>query len=222
MRCIGLMPEVPNSSQTSVNAKTQAIIFVVDDEPAVRHSLQSLLTSDGWRVQIYADGRSFLKAIATDQLGCVVLDMKLPDMDGLAIYEEMQKRELSLPVLFYSGLGTVRTATAAMKRGAVDFIEKDDGPQHLLDAISKAVDRHCALRARHTQSRQIRHMLDSLTPRENEVLALVMEGKTSREIANQLHRSEKTIQLHRANIMKKFNVRRVVDLINMVTAAQEE
>ncbi len=216
------MPEVSQSTQTSDRFKNQATIYVVDDEPAVRHSLQSLINSDGWHVQIYADGRSFLKAVTTDALGCVVLDMKLPDLDGLAVYEEMQKRQLTLPVLFYSGLGTVRTATAAMKRGAVDFIEKSDGPQSLLDAITQAVDRHDRLRARVDQSRQVQLMLDSLTPRENEVLALVMEGKTSREIAQQLHRSEKTIQLHRANIMKKFNVRRVVDLINLVTAAQED
>ncbi len=216
------MPEVSHSSPTSDRFKNQATIFVVDDEPAVRHSLQSLISSDGWHVQIYADGQSFLKAITTETLGCVVLDMKLPDMDGFAVHEEMQKRQLTLPVLFYSGLGTVRSATTAMKRGAVDFLEKSDGPQSLLDAITQAVDRHDKLRVREDQSRQVHQMLDTLTPRENEVLALVMEGKTSREIAQQLHRSEKTIQLHRANIMKKFNVRRVVDLINLVTAAQED
>jgi FixJ family two-component response regulator len=147
--------------------------------------------------------------------------MRLPGMDGLAVHAEMKKRKVTLPVLFYTGFGTVRAATTAMKRGAVDFLEKCDGPQSLLESVHEAISQHNQVMTRHRQIREVQNMLATLTPRENEVLALVMEGQTSREIATQLHRSEKTIQLHRANIMKKFNVRRVVDLINLVKAAQE-
>lgn len=215
------MPEVQNPSRLSDLTNNQVTVYVVDDEPAIRHSLQNLFSSEGWRVQAYEDGTSFLNAVTSERLGCVVMDMKLPGMDGLAVYAEMKKRSVTLPVLFYSGFGTVRVATTAMKNGAVDFVEKSDSPQTLINSIRDAIDQHTQVIKRNSQVTQVRRMLDTLTPREHEVLNLVMEGQTSREIATELHRSEKTIQLHRANIMKKFNVRRVVDLINLVTAAQE-
>tara|TARA_Y100000589_G_scaffold323180_1_gene357334 strand:- start:896 stop:1636 length:741 start_codon:yes stop_codon:yes gene_type:complete len=217
----GLMPQVHNQTKMSDSHYNQATVYVVDDEPTVRQSLQSLCTSEGWQVKVYADGTSFLNAVSTDNLGCVVLDMKLPGMDGLQVHEEMIKRRVTLPVLFYTGFGTVQTATTAMKHGALDFLEKNQSPDHLIDSIRNAIDKHNHVIAHQRQAQQVRQMLDSLTPRESEVLTLVMEGQTSREIATQLHRSEKTIQLHRANIMKKFNVRRVVDLINLVTTAEE-
>lgn len=216
------MSETQPQSNRIDTTTTQATVYVIDDEPIVRHSLQNLFASEGWQVQVFEDGTSFLNALAIEKLGCVVLDMKLPGMDGLAVHAEMKKRRMTLPVLFYTGFGTVRTATTAMKHGAVDFLEKSDGPQSLIQSIHKAIHQHNQIIARHRQVREVREMLSTLTPRENEVLTLVMEGQTSREIATELHRSEKTIQLHRANIMKKFNVRRVVDLINLVIAAQEE
>ena len=215
------MPEVQNQSRPSESKYNRAIVYVVDDESAVRHSLKNLFSSEGWHVQTYENGDAFLNELTVDRLGCVVMDIKLPGMDGFQVYAEMKKRCVTLPVLFYTGFGTVKTATTAMKRGAVDFLEKSDNPQSLLDSIRHAIDQHTHVIKRQGQVFEVRKMLDSLTPREHEVLSLVMEGQTSREIATQLHRSEKTIQLHRANIMKKFNVRRVVDLINLVATTVE-
>lgn len=211
---------LPLTNRTTMSP-SEATVYVVDDEPRVRQSLQTLFASEGWQVQVFEDGNSFLDAVPKDSLGCVVLDVKLPGMDGHAVHAEMLKRHVSLPVVFYTACGTVRDATQAMKRGAVDFMEKSDGPEYLIDSVQQALVKHNQAIERIRQVRQIQDMLATLTPRENEVLTLVMEGQTSREIANQLHRSEKTIQLHRANIMKKFNVRRVVDLINLVMASRE-
>lgn len=205
---------------TDVNPAA-ATIHIVDDEPMVRHSLQGLFVSEGWRVRVYKDGNEFLNALKNNHLGCVVLDIKLPGMDGMAVYTEMKQRKMNMPVLFYTGFGTVRDATLAMKNGACDFLEKCDGPQQLIRSIRNAIDQHCHQMNRLKQVNHVQAMIQTLTPRESEVLSLVMEGQTSREIANTLHRSEKTIQLHRANIMKKFNVRRVVDLINLVLGVQE-
>ena len=215
------MTELQSQGSYTEANPAMATIHIVDDEPMVRHSLQDLFASEGWRVRVYKDGSEFLSSLTNNHLGCVVLDIKLPGMDGMAVYSEMKRREMNLPVLLYTGFGTVRDATLAMKNGAADFLEKCDGPQQLIESIRNAIDQHGHQMCRLKQVKQIQSMIQTLTPRESEVLALVMEGQTSREIATALHRSEKTIQLHRANIMKKFNVRRVVDLINLVLGVQD-
>ncbi|MDC0663739.1 response regulator transcription factor [Marinobacter sp. SS21] len=196
-----------------------SIVYVVDDDSGMLESTQWLLESVGLTVRGYADGRQFLDAVDPDAAGCVVLDVRMPGLGGLNVQEEMQRQGLNLPIIFVSGHADVPIAVRAFKSGAFDFIEKPFNEQLLLDSVQQAMqDRRLSPQttagAPGTQA-----LLDSLTPRERDVFLPLAQGYTSREIAEQLNVSVKTIDLYRGRVMKRLGADRLPDVTGLAIAA---
>lgn len=195
-------------------------VYVVDDDSGMLESTQWLLESVGLKVQAYPDGRQFLDAVDPDAAGCVVLDVRMPGLGGLNVQEEMQRRGLTLPIIFVSGHADVPIAVRAFKSGAFDFIEKPFNEQLLLDSVQQAMQER---QADNTQplarDEAIEALLETLTPRERDVFLPLAQGYTSREIAEQLDVSVKTIDLYRARVMKRLGAERLPDVTGLAIAA---
>lgn len=194
-------------------------VHIVDDDLEARRSLALLLRVHGFESRTYASGRSFLDQVAPPGAGCAVLDLRMPRMSGLELQQEMARRGLQLPVVFVTGHGDVAAAVAAMKLGALDFIEKPYGEAEALDAIGRAL----ATADRDAQRRAIggraKVLLDLLTPREREVLELVAEGLTSEQIAGRLGIATRTVNVHRGALLDKMQARSTIDLLRLLSAA---
>ncbi len=190
-------------------------VFVVDDDAAMRASLRWLLESVGLRVETFASGRDFLERYENGQAGCLVLDLRMPDLSGLELQSELNRRAISLPVIIISGYGEVRTAVDALKAGAVDFLEKPFSEQVLLDRVWQAIKSDHAARRERAERAAFGENLRKLTPRERQVMDLVVAGKSNREIAEQLTLSPKTVEVHRAQVMKKTQAATLADLIRV-------
>ncbi len=190
-------------------------VFVVDDDAAMRASLRWLLESVGLRVETFASGRDFLERYESGQAGCLVLDLRMPDLSGLELQSELNRRAISLPVIIISGYGEVRTAVDALKAGAVDFLEKPFSEQVLLDRVWQAIKSDHAARRDRAERAAFGENLRKLTPRERQVMDLVVAGKSNREIAEQLTLSPKTVEVHRAQVMKKTQAATLADLIRV-------
>ncbi len=193
----------------------EPIVYIVDDDQGVRESLRWLVESVGFTVETYGTASGFLDAWNGDRPGCLLLDIRMPGMDGLELQERLSAEQRELPVLVITGHGDVQMAVRAMKGGALDFIEKPFNDQMLLDNVRQAVDRDCQAWRHRTEIEGIRKGLSRLTPRENEVLALVVAGKPSRQIAKELGLSEKTVEVHRTHIMSKMEADNVADLVRL-------
>jgi len=204
-----------------MNPQPQPTVFVVDDDEAVRTSLRFLVESVGLPVETFASGQEFLEAIDDEKPGCVVVDVRMPGMSGIQLQEAMEERQLRLPVIVISGHGDVATAVRAMKKGAIDFIEKPFNDQLLLDCIQRALDRDAAHRERQARHAAVVSKLQLLTPREREVLELVVKGYGNRQTAMELEISQKTVEVHRARIMKKMGAQSVAELVQMTLAATQ-
>ncbi|WP_432380578.1 response regulator transcription factor [Duganella sp. P38] len=190
-------------------------VFIVDDDPAVRDALGLLLGIRGYRTAVFGGAEAFLQGWQPAWSGCLLIDIRMSGMDGLALQQELLQRGCTIPVIIMSGHGDVGTARAAFKADAVDFLEKplDDGK--LIAAIDEALSR-----ARATQSAQQRRsrsatLLSELTPREREVMALVVEGRHNREIGPALGISVRTVEVHKARLMSKLGVDNVADLVRI-------
>lgn len=190
-------------------------VYVVDDDPAVRDSLQFLIESTGLRVLTYEHAQQFLSACDAGMAGCLVVDLRLPGMSGLDMRDEMVERGIELATIVITGHGDVPQAVRAMKSGALDFIEKPFSDQVLLDRINDAmqVDRENRGVADHLAEIQARY--DRLTPRERQVMAMVVEGKLNKQIASDLGLSHKTIEVHRAHVMDKMKAPSLASLVKM-------
>ncbi|WP_375176537.1 response regulator transcription factor [Marinobacter mobilis] len=197
----------------------EAIVYVVDDDTGMLDSTQWLLESVGLRVQGYADGRQFLDAIPESATGCVVLDVRMPGLGGLNVQEELQKRQLGLPVIFVSGHADVPIAVRAFKSGAFDFIEKPFNEQLLLDSIQQALQDSRRPATTGSRSPDAEARIATLTPRERDVFLPLAQGYASREIAEQLGVSVKTIDLYRSRVMKRLGVDRLPDVTGLAIAA---
>ena len=195
-------------------------VFVVDDDEAVRNSLQWLIQSVSINVQTFADAREFLERYNRDDPGCLVLDVRMPGMSGLELQEVLEQRGIHLPVIIITGHANVPMAVRAMKAGAAEFIEKPFRDQELLDQIQLAIERDSKNRARREAVRHIHNRLARLTPRENEVMELVVAGHSSKQIAALLEINQKTIEAHRAHVMKKMGAASVADLVREVLSAR--
>lgn len=194
-------------------------IHIVEDDPAARESLALLLRSHGFECRTYPSGPSFLDQVAPPGAGCAVLDLRLPRLSGLELQREMLRRGLTLPVVFVTGHGDVAAAVAAMKLGALDFIEKPYGEDEVLAAVRRAlasVDRAAGRRA---VAARARVLMANLTPREREVLGLVAEGLTSEQIADRLGIATRTVNVHRGALLEKMQARSTIDLIRLLAAA---
>lgn len=188
-------------------------IYVVDDDPSVRDSTEVLLKSVGFNVKAFGSAQAFLKANLQEDLGCLVLDVRMPGMSGLDLQEKLVSAKTPLPVIFITGHGTVPMSVRAMKAGAVDFLQKPFEEQDLLDAINRAVARARERKLKEDESEKLQLRLKALTSREYEVFSLLVTGMANKEIAYELGTTERTIKAHRARIMEKLNAGSLVDLV---------
>jgi two-component system, LuxR family, response regulator FixJ len=198
--------------------KPDPVVFVVDDDEAVRDSLKMLLSAAGLRVETYPSAGSFLKGYVPSHSGCLILDIRMPGMSGLALQDEMHKRRISLPILFLTGHADVPIAVRALKQGAFDFIEKPLDSQRLVLAVMNALRADAQQRVPAivpVSDAASADRIDTLSDREKEVLKYVLEGKPTREIAVALNVSVKTIEFHRARIREKLGVNSLAELFKM-------
>ena len=197
-------------------------VFVVDDDPGVGDSIRLLLRSVGLPSKIYLSANEFLAAYNHEQPGCLVLDVRMPGMSGLDLQARLQEMDSALPIIFVTAHGDVPMAVNAVKAGAVDFIQKPFRDQELLDKIQEAMEADARIRAQRMDLAEIRGRLETLTPRETEVLGLVVAGKPNKNIARTLGISQRTVEIHRARVMEKMQVRSVSLLVQLVMKAKEK
>lgn len=199
-------------------SRTEQRVFVVDDDEAMRDSLVWLVESQGFRVDAFASAETFLEAYREDMAGCLVLDVRMPGMSGLELYEKLQQMKSLLPVIFITGHGDVPMAVAALKKGAADFIEKPFNDKDMLRLIEQCLNLDREGRERRRQEMEAARRLATLTEREREVLDLIIAGKLNKQIADSLSISIKTVEVHRARVMEKMSVRSVAELVQLVVA----
>lgn len=192
-----------------------ATVFVVDDEEVVRESLHWLIESIGLCVETFASAQEFLAAYDPNVCGCLVLDVRMPGISGLELQEMLHERGHALPIIIVTGYADVPMAVRAMKNGAMEFLRKPYSDQQLLDMVQQALQNDADARAKHAGIDELRQRFASLTPRESEVLSLVVLGKASRVIAKELDISQKTVETHRTHIMKKLKARNVAQLTHL-------
>ena len=199
----------------------QPTVFVVDDDPAIRKLIERLAESVGLIVEGYASAEDFLSAFDTARPGCLVLDLELPGMSGLELQRELAARGIRTPVLFISGFADVPKALRAMKAHALDFLVKPFSNEVLLGRIQEAIQRDAQERVNRAACDTGRTMLARLTPRERQVMDLVVQGKPNKQIAVQLGLSKKTIETHRAKLMKKVGAENVADLVRIAMLSDQ-
>jgi FixJ family two-component response regulator len=197
-------------------SEPQQTIHVVDDDEAMRDSMTWLLEGEGHAVACYDSAACFLAARNDHMRGCLVLDVRMPEMSGLELHERLDALGSQLPIIFVTGHGDVPMAVSALQRGACDFIEKPFNNEELLSRIKRALELDCQLAARRQRNSAISHRLEQLTQREREVMHLVVAGKLNKQIADELDISMKTVEAHRARVMEKMGVRTLAELVKAV------
>ena len=192
-----------------------SIVYVVDDDPAVRASLRSLFASVGYAVQPFASADEFTAAPRTDAPACLVLDVRLKGRSGLEFQRDLARRDDNLPIVFISGHGDVPMSVAAMKAGAVEFLLKPFRDQDLLDAVNEGIERSRRQRDAAQAACAMRERYQTLSARERQVMELITSGLMNKQVAEQLALSEVTVNVHRAQIMQKMQARTLADLVRI-------
>lgn len=192
-----------------------AVVFVIDDDASLRGALENLLSSVGLDVRVFPSPEEFLRTQLPDAPGCILLDMRLPGMSGLAVQQELATAGIGLPVIFISGHADVPITVRAMKAGAVEFLTKPFHEQELLDAVHAAIERDVARRGEAGRAADVHARFVTLSPREREVMALVASGRANKQIAAELGVSLVTVKVHRGHVMRKMVARSVADLVRM-------
>ena len=190
-------------------------VFIVDDDSSVRDSLGLLLGLRGYRTSLFADAASFLTALRADWQGCLIVDIRMPGMNGLELQRELQDRGCALPVVVISGHGDVSSAREAFRADAIDFLEKPLDEGKLIQAIDEAFRRQSASLGSRQQQQEFSRRVDELTPREHEVMELVIAGRHNREIAAALDISPRTVEVHKARMMAKLGADNVPQLVRI-------
>jgi FixJ family two-component response regulator len=190
-----------------------ATVFVVDDDAGIRVGLERLLRSAGYRVQSFSSAQAFLEAATPDAQACLILDVNMPGLNGLELQDALAARGWAIPVVFLTGAGDIPASVRAMKRGAVDFLTKPVEDAILFAAIEQALVRGAADHRQQEEVAVVRARLETLTPREKEVMLRVITGRLNKQIAGDLGAAEKTIKVHRARVMQKMQVQSVAELV---------
>jgi FixJ family two-component response regulator len=193
----------------------QAIVFVVDDDASVREALQRLVRSAGLRVEAFASAEEFLNRPRADAPSCLLLDLRLPDLNGLDLQRRMADTNNEIPIVFITGHGDIPTTVRAMKAGAVEFLTKPLVDGDVLGSIQQAIARDRATRDQHADTAALRGRYALLTSREEEVMAWVVSGLLNKQIAGELGISEETVKVHRGQVMRKMEADSVADLVRM-------
>jgi len=204
---------VQESEQIMRTTETHSTVFLVDDDPSVRKGLARLLKSAGYLVESFASAHEFLDRIGHgDSAGCVVLEVRMPGLSGLDLQREL-KAFTPISIIFITGHGDIPMSVRAMKDGATDFLAKPIHDQDLLAAVQQAMARNAEDRVRHAALRELQQLSSALTPRELEVMALVVRGRLNKQVADELGTVEKTIKVHRARVMEKMKVTSLAELV---------
>lgn len=195
------------------------VVHIVDDDEAVRDSVKAVLGSAGYTCATYDSASAFLSHKANAS-GCALVDIRMPEMDGLTLQQEMLARGMTIPVVFMTGFADVSLAVRAMKAGAIDFVEKPCPRDILLDAVKRAAEQAKASKGRDSFATDARAKLERLTQREREVLELLVAGDANKVVAHKLAISPRTVEIHRARLMEKLQVKSLADLVRITIAAE--
>ena len=201
--------------KTNETSESQPIVFVIDDDDSMRKALTNLFRSVGLRAEVFGSAPAFLQSKPPEVPSCLVLDIRLPGPSGLDFQNELAKVNIHIPIIFVTGHGDIPMTVRAMKAGAVDFLTKPFRDQDMLDAVATAIERDWKRRKDEKVLLELRSLFASLTPREQEVLALVASGLMNKQIAAEIGLAEITVKIHRGHIMKKMGARSLADLVRM-------
>ncbi len=201
--------------------RADEIVFVVEDDESMRGALSRLIRSVGLTVETFTSGQEFLNHQLPEDPCCLVLDIRLPGLSGLQLQERLKGRGITMPIIFITGHGDVPMSVQAMKGGAVDFLQKPVNDQQLLDAVHRALSRDRKERSQRARTLAIRGRYEMLTPREQEVLSLVVSGLRNKEIAAGLGASERTVKVHRARVMEKMRAESLPHLVRLSEMLEE-
>jgi FixJ family two-component response regulator len=205
-----------------VEKTTVPTIYVVDDDDGMRRALDTLLSTVGYKTAVFSRASDFLARYTADAQGCLVLDIRMPEMSGLEVQQHLNRMGSMLPIIFITGHGDVPMAVQAMKEGAFEFIQKPFRDQELLDHINHALKQDAEHRGTAARRSDVQHRLESLTPRERQVMESIVEGNPNKVVAIDLGLSERTIEIHRAKVMEKMGARSVAHLVKLhMTLADE-
>lgn len=198
---------------------TPAVVYIVDDDAGMRESLRFLVESVGLTAHAFDSAAAFLDGFKPGSIGCAIFDVRMPGISGLDLQEQLRQRNINLPVIVVTGHADVPMAVRAMKAGAYDFIEKPFNDQVLIERVQKAIDDYGKERSVQAEKEAILAKIKTLTPRETQVMEMVVDGNANKQIAANLGLSEKTIEVHRAHVMTKLSAGNAADLIRMVLTA---
>ncbi len=201
-----------------MKSNSEQTVIIVDDDEAVRDSLEMLIRSIGLAAKSYDSGVTFLEHYDPNEMGCLILDIRMPVMSGLELQEELLLRNSTLPIIFISGHGDIPMAVKAVKKGAMDFISKPFREQELLDCVQRALKINDELKDRVSVQIAVAENLLKLSPREREVMDFMIEGNANKVIAIELSISQRTVEVHRARVMEKMDARSLAQLVKMIAS----
>jgi len=199
--------------------KNNKIIFVIDDDYSIRKSLRLLLESAGYHIETFSSSEEYLKREVHTGIGCIILDINLEGKNGLELQEVLLRNDYQLPIIFITGIGDIPMSVKAIKKGAVDFLQKPFDQEQLLEVVKEAIDKSMTEKSENDELNRIRTLLATLTERENEVLQYVITGMLNKQIAYELNIAEQTVKLHRGKITEKLGVKSVAELVHIAGKA---